>query len=76
MTDLDKFKELCKGFGLDPAAEARSDSHMGGREPFPPQSHFAVAFQQGDKKVEGYLDFFSVWYFTPDGEFLGIGNWE
>lgn len=64
MTDLEKFLDAIKGFGVGFDVENLS---KGGTN---------IAFYQGDEKVIGYGGFMSAWSFDAEGKFESVGAWE
>lgn len=64
MTDMDKWKEFLKGYGV-------------GFEEAPCETGFTLTLTaKKDAKVIGYTAFEAVVYFTPMGQFMEIGVWE
>ena len=72
MTDLQRFIELYKSFGIDLEAE---------NVPFNPISkeveHIRICLNEGENdKFEGYSCFYSCVEFDINGKFLRQGFWE
>lgn len=75
MTDLERFIELYKSFGI--ICKIQTEEEMG---------HKTITLSAGlphredqytrHKKLDGYSDFFSDIEFTKDGKFLRQGFWE
>jgi hypothetical protein len=78
MTDLDKFIELYRSFGIE--CIVNEDSETG--ETYIVLSNTNIysysAIEEVTKsdKITGYSDFFSIITFTEKGEFLQQGFWE
>ncbi len=63
MTDLDKLKGLLSEFGV----EYTSVEALG---------VISIACSQGSVKVSGYVEFYTAFEFTSEGEFILMGAWE
>jgi len=64
MTDLEKFVELYKSFGIE--LEVKTEG-----------THYTIMMEANDDpKLEGYSTFYSDVTFDIDGKFLYQGFWE
>lgn len=69
MTDLERFIDLYKSFGV--VLEAKTDNLDG----VPVISVYMDGDTQPKFKMS-YIGFFSIAYFTPEGIFINQGFWE
>lgn len=71
MTDLERFKALCKDFGLAPEETVGT-----GQQYDTPLGATALTFETQQPKVEGYASSLASFEFNPDGSFRAVGVWE
>lgn len=70
LTDLEKLKQLLEQFGVG-YTEERIEKYRDDGKP-----RTFIKCECGDKKVEGYGGFVTLFEFDADGEFLVMGAYE
>ena len=63
MNDLKKLKTMLDGFGVEYSEERH-------------KAQIEIKCSEGNKKVTGYMMFFTSFYFTHSGDFKEMGAWE
>lgn len=67
MTDLEKFIDLYKSFGIDLSDQAISDKDEEYDIWIYPHNYYGTI--KGSEKIEGYIGFYTVITFDKDGKF-------